>query len=127
MRRIAVAVLAVVVAFGLSAGAMAQEGQATKEAPKAKATKLVGQLMKIDGKSLTITVKDGDKSTDTVITCNDATKITQQGEEKKPAPAKFEDLKVGQQVTAFYNAEKVAVGVMIMKAAATAAPAAPAK
>ena len=117
MRRIAVAVLAAVVAIGLSAGVMAQD--APKEKPKP--TKIVGELTKIAEKALTISVKDGDKTTETVITCTEKTRVTQQGEEQKPAPAKFEDLKVGQQVTAHYNAEKMAVGVMIMKAAAPVA------
>ncbi len=113
MRRIAVAVLAAVVAFGLTAGVMAKEGG---DAPKA--TKIVGQLTKIDGKSLTITTKDGDKTKDTVVTVTDTTKVTQQGEGRKGEPAKVEDLKVGQHVTAFYKADNTLTAIMIMKAAA---------
>lgn len=79
-------------------------------AADAKPVRIAGQLTKIEGKVLTIT--DGGK--DTVVTCNDATKVKRDGQE---APAKFEDLQVGQHVRAYCTpTDHVAVNVFIFKA-----------
>ncbi|MCY2931280.1 MAG: FecR domain-containing protein [Planctomycetota bacterium] len=75
-----------------------------------KPVRIAGQLTKIEGKVLTIT--DGGK--DTVVTCNDATKVKRDGQE---APAKFEDLQVGQHVRAYCTpTDHVALHVFIFKA-----------
>ena len=74
---------------------------------------ITGQLTKIDGKTLTITMGKGTKNT--VITCNDATKISRKGD-KSGTQAKFEDLQVGQAVRAYYTkADNVAVAVIIVR------------
>jgi len=72
------------------------------------AIRIAGQLTKIEGKVLTITA-DGK---DTVITCNDATKIGRDG-----GKATFGDLQVGLPVRAYYSkTDSVASAVFIAKA-----------
>ena len=73
-------------------------------------TRVAGQLTKIDGKTLTITT-DGKE---TVITCNDATKIGRDG-----GKATFGDLQVGLPVRTYYSkSDNVASAVFIAKATA---------
>ena len=59
--------------------------------------RVVGQLTKIEGKTLTIVPVEGQA---TVIFCTDATKISRENDKVQ---LKFEDLQVGQQVRAYYN------------------------
>lgn len=85
---------------------------AAATAEDAKPIRIAGKLTKIDGKALTITEKEGK---DTVVTCNDATKVHRDGD-KPDKQSKFEDLKVGQQVRAYCNkADKVVVHMHIAK------------
>ena len=77
-----------------------------------KPVRIAGQLTKIEGLALTIT--DGGK--DTVVTCNEATKINRDG---NTTALKFEDLKVGQHVRAYCTpTDHVALHVHIFKAGA---------
>jgi hypothetical protein len=68
-----------------------------------------GQLSKIDGKNLTVTVKDGDATKDLALTLGDSAKVLIQGtdmdENGKPkmTEGKADDLKVGQTVKATYT------------------------
>ena len=78
-------------------------------AADAKPVRIAGQLTKIDGMALTIT--EGGK--DTVVTCNEATKINRDG---SSTPLKFEDLKVGQHIRAYCTpTDHVALHVHIFK------------
>jgi hypothetical protein len=70
-------------------------------------TRIAGQLTKIEGKTLTIT--EGGK--ETVVTCNDATKVIRDGDK---TPAKFEDLQVGQSVRSYYK-DSIVLAIMIAK------------
>ena len=81
---------------------------------------VAGQLTKIDGKTLTIVSTTGHE---TVIVYTGATKISRAGG-NSAEPLKYEDLKVGQQVRAYYsNNDKAAFGVIIVNP--SAAPPAP--
>jgi hypothetical protein len=74
--------------------------------------RIAGQLTKIDGKALTIAETVNSQTRETVITCNDATKFSRDGD--KGATVTFADLKVGQSIRAYYTAaDKIAVAVMI--------------
>ncbi len=76
----------------------------------------VGKLTKIDGKSLTVAMTENGTTKDVVVTCTDATRIIKsirpanaaaapvRGGRGPGTPAKFEDLKVGQEVFAAYSA-----------------------
>lgn len=101
-RRTMVALLAGFVGIALTASALAADTP----------VRVAGKLSKIAGKTLTITT--GDSGTqDTVITCNDATRIGRDGQK---SAVKFTDLKVGQSVRAYYTKdEKIAVAVIIAK------------
>lgn len=68
---------------------------AVATAADTETVRIAGKLTKIDGKALTITGTDGKA---TVVTCNDASKVSRDGQTE---PAKFEDLKVGQEVRAY--------------------------
>ena len=73
-----------------------------------QAIRLVGQLTKIEGKSFTIT----DAGKDTVVTCNEATRLGRDGDK---VPAKLEDFKVGLPVRSYYDkTTNVAMVVMIV-------------
>ena len=99
-------ILAVVV-IGLVAFAFTAAGAADT-----KPVRIAGQLTKIDGMALTIT--DGGK--DTVVTCNDATKVNRDGDK---TPGKFSDLQVGQHVRAYCTpTDHVVLHIFIFKAGA---------
>ena len=75
--------------------------------------RVAGKLTKIDGNKITITTTATNEAKDTVITCDEATKISRDGD---PAALKFTDLKVGQSVRAYYNKDtKIALHVHIAK------------
>lgn len=98
-----VVVAAVLTGLAFAAVALAED---------AKPVRIAGQLTKIDGMALTIT--DGGK--DTVVTCNEATKVNRDGNN---TPLKFEDLKVGQHIRAYCTpTDHVALHVHIFKAGA---------
>jgi len=86
-------------------------------AGEVKPERIAGELTKIDGKALTITVKAENETKSTVITCTDATKLARDGAKE---PVTLEDFKVGQQVRAYYNkADNTALAVMIANPGAT--------
>ena len=111
MRHFGMVSLAVAAMFAFNAVLAAQTTPA--------AVRVAGQLTKIDGKALTITTTVSGLARDTIITCNDATKFSRDGD-KPGTQLKFEDLKVGQQVRAYYTkAENIALAVIIAAAPAT--------
>lgn len=72
--------------------------------------RVAGQLAKIDGKMLTIATTEGREIT---LIYTGATKISRAGANSSQ-PLKYEDLKVGQQVRAYYsNYDKAVFGVII--------------
>jgi hypothetical protein len=72
-------------------------------------TRVAGTLSRIDGKTVTIASTGDSKA---VITCNDRTSIAVEGNK---AGAKFEDLKVGMAVRAYYTpADNVAKGIFVV-------------
>ena len=82
-------------------------------------TDVAGHLTKIDGKTLTI---DSNARQSTVVTCNGATRFSQSG-----GQAKFENLKVGEQVWAHYSkTDNTASEVTILKPATMSPPLLPA-
>ncbi len=106
--------ISIALLIGLAAVALATAVLADDTKP----VRVAGELTKIDGKSLTITTGTGADAKSTVVTCNAATKIS--WDNKPGVPAKFKDLKVGQQVRAYCNqADNVALHVHIAKAAAS--------
>jgi hypothetical protein len=125
-------------AFGGAVMAQTSTGpSAANTASRPRFQTLSGKLTKIDGKALTITTTAEGQTKETVVTCNDATRILKTtqpaaGAAEAPkrgrgpgTPAKFEDLEVGQQVMALYNAEdNIARLVRIVPEAA--APSSPA-
>ena len=135
MRYVAAAAVVVAMMFGVTA--MAQ-------APKAPegTTTITGKVAKIDGKALTITATVDGKAQETVVTCNDETRIftrvapvaaataTTGDKEGLPrrggTPAKFEDLKVGQQVRCnYFTANNTArIVTIVPEAGAASSPAA---
>ena len=143
----------VVVALALGVSALAQDEGAVKARPQM--ANVTGKLTKIDGKALTIApaaeaaakeAKEAKEVKDVVVTCDDSTRVfkmmptdeaapaTEKGKEAprgRRVPAKFEDLKVGQQVRAYYNDKTgLARGVTITTveaAASSPATTAPAK
>jgi hypothetical protein len=62
--------------------------------------RLVGKLVKINGKTLTIAGTAHDGSQPTVVTCNDATKFRRDADNTW---VKFADIKVGQTVRVYYT------------------------
>jgi hypothetical protein len=83
MSRRTVFVALLIGAFGLSLTMAAM-------AADTKPVRIAGKITKIEGKSVTIA--------DTVVTCNDASKIKRDGQS---APGTFADLAVGQEVRAY--------------------------
>ena len=78
-----------------------------------KPVRLVGQLAKIAGKTLTIVSTTDDGSKTTVVTCQGATKVRRDADN---ATLKFADLKVGQTVRVYYTtSDKIASLVNIAK------------
>jgi len=78
-----------------------------------KPVRLVGKLAKIAGKTLTIASTADDGSENTVVTCNEETRIGRDGEK---SAVKFKDLKVGQTVRTYYTtSDKIAKAVIIAK------------
>ena len=145
MKQWGVAIVAVALAFGVSA--MAQTSSEQPAAPPAAPPMLeiehvVGKLIKIDHRDLTIEATVEGKAKEVVITCNRGTRIFNAvprppEEAAHPAEkaaagqqargrfarlaAKFDDLKVGQQLRAFYHADdNVAVAVAILAEAPAA-------
>lgn len=75
--------------------------------------RVAGKLSKIEGKTLTITTTADNETKDTIITCNDATRVGRDGDK---SAVKFTELKVGQSVRAYYTkATNIAVAVIIAK------------
>ena len=87
-RKMLVALLVGLVGFAFTMSAIAADNP----------VRVAGTLTKIDGQKLTITTTTPAGTKDTVVTCNDATKINRDGD---PAPLKFTDLKVGQSVRTY--------------------------
>jgi hypothetical protein len=85
-----VALLAVLVGLAYTTSASAANDQ----------VRLVGKLAKIDGNTLTIASTADDGSKDTVVTCNDATKVRRDADN---ATLKFVDLTVGLTVRVYYT------------------------
>ncbi len=85
-----VALLAALVGFAYTTSAIAADNP----------VRLVGKLVKIGGKTLTIasTADGGSKSI--VVTCNDATKVRRDADN---VMLKFADLKAGQTVRVYYT------------------------
>jgi hypothetical protein len=101
-----VAMLIGLVGLALATAAVADE---------AKPIRVAGKLTKIVGKAITITTTEGTETKDTVVTCNDATKISRDA--RPNVLLKFKDLRVGQQVRAYCRkADNVALHVHIAKA-----------
>jgi hypothetical protein len=134
MRRIFTLVAGLVVVGMLSSAVLAAEKtekKDAKDAPMKKDAPITGQIIKIDGKTLTLAKKkDAKAGEEQVIKVNDKTKVLIEGEtpaaekkegEKKPAPkmteGKIEDLKVGQMVRVTAT-EGVASKIEIRKAQA---------
>jgi hypothetical protein len=126
-------------AFGAAAMAQTPAGPAgASTRGPGQFLRITGKLIKIDGKALTIAVTDNGATKDVVVNCVEQTRFFKaavppageggQASEKAAKgrisgpPAKFEDLKVGQEVMAAYN---VADGNarMVRIAAEAAAPA----
>ena len=72
--------------------------------------RVAGQLTRIDGRNLTIVSTAGQE---VVVLYTEATKISRKGPNSEEA-LKYEDLKVGQQVRAYYsNNDKAVFGIII--------------
>ncbi len=98
-----VVLLAGLVGFAYTTSAIAANDQ----------VRLVGKLAKIDGMKLTVASTADDGSKNTVVTCNDATKVHRDADN---ATLKFADLKVGQTVRVYYTkADNIATLVNIAK------------
>ncbi len=98
-----VVMLAGLVGFAYTTSAIAANDQ----------VRLVGKLAKIDGMKLTVASTADDGSKNTVVTCNDATKVHRDADN---ATLKFADLKVGQTVRVYYTkADNIATLVNIAK------------
>ena len=136
-----VAIVAVVAAMAFAVPAMAQPATGPAGANTARGgmqfKRAAGKLTKIDGKALTISVTENGATSDVVVTCTDQTRIFKNAQPAAGAPrgargpgagAKFEDLKVGQEVMAGYSAgDNVARMVRITADVAAAGEATPAK
>ena len=83
-----VAVLVALIGFAFTTSAIAADNP----------IRLVGQLAKIAGKTLTITANEGSQTV--VVTCNDATKYRR---DANNTWVKAADLKVGQTVRVYYT------------------------
>jgi len=95
-RTVFVALLIGAIGFAFTAAATAQD---------TKPVRIAGKITKIEGKAVTIDA--------TVVTCNDATKVSRDGQ---TAPAKFEDLQVGQEVRAYCTpTDKIVLHIHIAK------------
>jgi hypothetical protein len=131
MKHLGAAVVAVAIAFGVSALAQAYVPPPTKW-HKREVESVTGKLTKIEGKALTIEATTlGGKTEEIVVTCDDATRYSKMeavegegaaGAKGRPrevrARAKFDDLKVGQEVRVFFHTEdNVAVSVLITSVA----------
>ena len=93
-KRLTMAVLVVgLVGFAYATSAIAANNQ----------VRLVGKLVKIDGKKLTIASTADDGSKNSVVTCNDTTKFRR---DAGNAWVKFADIKVGQTVRVYYTKSK---------------------
>jgi hypothetical protein len=116
MKELGIAALAVLIAFGVSALAAQSEPAVTSEAPHMAI--LTGKLAKIEGKTITVEETVEGKAKETAIDCEEAyvfraitaaAEGAPAGEKEKATPrrhlsvAKFDDLKVGQQVRVYYN------------------------
>jgi hypothetical protein len=130
--------------FGVAVMAQTTGPSAASTAGGVHIERVTGKLTKIDGKALTISATVEGKTTETVVTCDDTTrffKLTQPAAAQPPAegagpamrgrgrglrgaPAKFEDLQVGQELMAVYNADgNIARMVRITETAAPSSPA----
>jgi hypothetical protein len=127
MKHLGAAVVAVAIAFGVSALAQTSEAPAAKSV-KRELERVTGKLTKIDGRALTIegTAAEG-KTEEVAVTCSRGThywKTKAVAEEAAAGekgrthsvliPAEFDELKVGQEVRVIYHSnDKVAATVTI--------------
>ncbi len=139
MRYVGVAVVVAAMAFGAPAMAQTPTGPAgANTRGPGQFLRITGKLTKIDGKALTIAVTENGATKDVVVNCVEQTRFFKaapppsgeggQAAEKAAkgrmggSPAKFEDLKVGQEVMTAYNAAD-GIARMVRIAAEVAAPA----
>jgi hypothetical protein len=129
MKCVAAAILAIAIAFGVSA--MAQETGKAPAAPAKTAMeieRIVGKLTKIEGRSLTVSATVEGKTEEMTFTVGRGARFWKMraetdvpppaaGEKPREVPgrATFDDLKVGQEVRIFYHTnDNAAVSVLIL-------------